>query len=162
MSTDHLIDNLRRATVQDSDREALGNVTQVYTDDTGHPSYVEISYGVIGLGNSLVPLDGSHLNGEDLVLAFPKDLIKDAPHHEPGKELTREREEEILRHYGLDSAVSGAGGAHPNHGDDRRARVGDSRTDRLRDPHGLGQLDDDGVAGSFGEVDPEDDAGPVR
>lgn len=141
MPTTPEIENLYRATVHEQSGEMLGNITQVYVDDADIPTYVEVSYGVVGLGTSLVPLHGSHLSGTRLTLGFPTKLIKKSPSHEPGKELPAEREGEILRHYGVDSPNGGrsaTGVSRPARGSDGRRdrRVGDSRTDELRDPYG--------------------------
>lgn len=141
-------DALYHAAVLDNGHEVIGSVSQVYADDTGTPSYVEVSHGIVGLGNSLVPLHGSTLTGDRLVLPFTHEQVKNAPDHEPGKELTSEREAAILRHFGLEAATETSHGlSRPKHGDGggRTGRVGDDLADRLRDPHGLDQYDDGGT-----------------
>ncbi len=97
MTTDLTIERLYRVAALDSEQEALGSVSQVYTDEAGQPSCVEVAHGVFGMGSSRVPVHGSKLTGGQLALGFPEDIIRDVPHHEPGKELAQEREQEILR-----------------------------------------------------------------
>ncbi len=74
------IADLVTATAFDRDGEKLGSVTEVYINDTtGQPDFVEVAHGLFGMDSSIVPLRGHRLDGENLQLAFSKDLIKDAP-----------------------------------------------------------------------------------
>ena len=51
----------------DSDGSKIGSVGQVYFDDrTGRPEWVTVKTGMFGMKESLVPLSGSHRNGEGL------------------------------------------------------------------------------------------------
>ena len=58
----------------------IGTVGQVYVNDqTGHPDWVTVNTGLFGLRESFAPLAGSSFSGDDLVLPFDKDVVKDAP-----------------------------------------------------------------------------------
>lgn len=104
MANNREIRELLDATAYDANGDKLGNVNEVYINDTsGQPDFVEINHGLFGMGSSLVPLRGHSLEGEELRLAFPKDRIKDAPNVDSDAHLSNEDQEELYRHYGLDN-----------------------------------------------------------
>lgn len=104
MANNREIRELLDATAYDVDGDKLGNVNEVYINDTsGQPDFVEINHGLFGMGSSLVPLRGHSLNGEELRLAFAKDRIKDAPNVDSDAHLSNEDQAELYRHYGLDN-----------------------------------------------------------
>lgn len=142
MSQPPQIDDLFRATAYDSSGEKLGAVRQVYLDNrSGQPSFIEVSHGLFGMGDSLVPLRGSRLNGEQLDLAFPKERIKDAPEFDSGEGMTGDQENELLRHYGVESAPEPSG-----YRDRRDERAGDRDDERAA-----------ATRGDVGENDRSDD-----
>ena len=58
----------------------IGTVGQVYLDDnTGQPDWVTVNTGLFGMRENFVPLRGARIDGEDLVLPFDKDVVKDSP-----------------------------------------------------------------------------------
>ncbi|HHU66837.1 PRC-barrel domain-containing protein [Corynebacterium sp.] len=96
------IADLVTATAFDRDGEKLGSVTEVYINDTtGQPDFVEVAHGLFGMDSSIVPLRGHRLDGENLQLAFSKDLIKDAPDIDDEAHLSDEEQERINAHFGL-------------------------------------------------------------
>ncbi|AIT61908.1 DUF2382 domain-containing protein [Corynebacterium doosanense] len=104
MANNREIRELLDATAYDVDGDKLGNVNEVYINDTsGQPDFVEINHGLFGMGSSLVPLRGHSLNGEELRLAFAKDRIKDAPNVDSDAHLSNEDQADLYRHYGLDN-----------------------------------------------------------
>ncbi|WP_051625627.1 DUF2382 domain-containing protein [Corynebacterium halotolerans] len=127
MSQNPQIDDLFRATAYDSSGEKLGAVRQVYLDNrSGQPSFIEVSHGLFGMGDSLVPLRGSRLEGEQLDLAFPKEWIKDAPEFESGEGMTGDQENKLLHHYGVESAPEASGYRDPRDARDERTDDGGS------------------------------------
>lgn len=104
MANNREIRELLDATAYDVDGDKLGNVNEVYINDTsGQPDFVEINHGLFGMSSSLVPLRGHSLNGEELRLAFQKDRIKDAPNVDSDAHLSNEDQADLYRHYGLDN-----------------------------------------------------------
>lgn len=99
---------LFNATAFDSQGEKLGDVKEIFVDDaSGQPTFVEVNHGLFGMNSSLVPLRGHRFNGsntDELVLAFPKDRIKDAPGIDSDAGLSVEEQNEIYRHYGITDA----------------------------------------------------------
>ncbi|GLU49242.1 PRC and DUF2382 domain-containing protein [Nocardiopsis ansamitocini] len=92
------------------DREGsnVGKIGQVYFDDqTQTPRWVTVHTGFFGMHESFVPLEGAQAAGEDLMVPFDKDLIKDSPRFEAGRHLSRDEEAELYRHYGVRPSVPG-------------------------------------------------------
>src|SRR5699024_12706147 len=92
------------------------------------------NHGLFGMGNSMVPLRGHSVEGNNLNLAFSKDKIKDAPEFDADKPLTPEEQTEIYEHYGISDAshVEGyTGGERPDQQarDNDQARTTDANTD---------------------------------
>ena len=96
------IEDLANATAVDANGEKVGDVQDVYVNDTtGQPDFVSVNHGLFGGGNSIVPLRGHTLRDGELHLAFPKDRIEDAPDLDENGHLTTEDQEAFYRHYGL-------------------------------------------------------------
>ncbi|MDN5707465.1 PRC and DUF2382 domain-containing protein [Corynebacterium casei] len=111
------VQDLLSATAYDNNGDKLGDVNEVFVDDdSGQPTFVDVNHGLFGMGNSLVPLRGHSIDGNNLTLAFPKDRIKDAPDFDTDKPLTPDQQTEIYDHYGISGAshVEGyTGGERP-------------------------------------------------
>lgn len=100
------IELIRGAVAHDNNGEKIGNVGEVYLDDqTGQPMWVTVNTGFFGMRTSFVPLDGSKLDGERLVLAHDKDLVKGAPQVDEDGHLDRAQEDELYRYYHLESGA---------------------------------------------------------
>ena len=96
------IEDLANATAFDVDGDKVGEVKDVYVNDTtGQPDFVSVNHGSFGGGESIVPLRGHTLRDGELHLAFPKDRIEDAPDLDENGHLTTEDQEAFYRHYGL-------------------------------------------------------------
>jgi uncharacterized protein (TIGR02271 family) len=98
--------------VLDSERNKIGKAGQVYLDDrTGEPAWVTVKTGLFGGAESFVPLAEGTVDGDDVVVPYAKDKVKDAPRIEDADgHLSRDEEAELYRYYGLadpDHAVAG-------------------------------------------------------
>ncbi|MGO3078574.1 PRC and DUF2382 domain-containing protein [Corynebacterium casei] len=138
------VQDLLSATAYDNNGDKLGDVNEVFVDDdSGQPTFVDVNHGLFGMGNSLVPLRGHSIDGNNLTLAFPKDRIKDAPDFDTDKPLTPDQQTEIYDHYGISGAshVDGyTGGERPG-----------TTTDTDTHSHGdAGATDTDAGAGVAG------------
>ncbi len=88
--------------VLSSSGDKIGGIGQVYLDDaTGEPSWVTAKTGLFGASESFVPLSGGSVRGDDVVVDYDKDKVKDAPQVEADGSITPEEEEELYRYYGL-------------------------------------------------------------
>ncbi len=92
---------LSGANVLGNDDSKLGKVENVYLDnETGRPEWASVKTGMFGGHVSLVPLAEADFDGTDLRVPFDKDLLKTAPHHDPGRELSPQDEQDLYQHYG--------------------------------------------------------------
>jgi uncharacterized protein (TIGR02271 family) len=89
------------------DGDSIGKVKDVYeaTDGSGG-TFATVNTGLFGGGSSFFPLDAADLRGDDVVVPFGKDVVKDAPRVENDEELTAPEEQRLYEYY---SQYSGAG-----------------------------------------------------
>ena len=136
--------------------EKVGDIGQVYLDDSsGTPTWVTVKTGLFGTAESFVPLEGARVEGENVVVAFDKQAIKDAPRVEADGSITPDEEQGLFRHYGLRSPSAGddlGDDRHAARHDDRDARVRGDRSDDLvpddRSARSLRGDDDDAMTRS--------------
>lgn len=96
------IENLlnRNGNVVGSDGGKIGSIGQLYADDdTGEPTWVTVKTGLFGTSQSFVPVDGARVEGDDLVVPYTKDHIKDAPRVDTDGHLEPEEEDRLYAHY---------------------------------------------------------------
>jgi uncharacterized protein (TIGR02271 family) len=91
----------RRAVVTEQG-DKVGSIGAVYLDDaTEEPTWVTVHTGLFGTKESFVPLAGASVEGDHLVVRYPRDLIRHAPSTERDGHLGPEDERTLYRHYGL-------------------------------------------------------------
>lgn len=103
MVTRENIETLGRASgdVVGQDGQKIGGIGELYVDDeTNQPTWVTVKTGLFGMKESFVPLDGADLRGEDLVVPYTKDQVKDAPRIDPDGHLEPGEEDRLYKHYG--------------------------------------------------------------
>jgi hypothetical protein len=99
-------------TAVDTDGEKVGKVADVYVvADTDSPEWLSVTTGLAGTRVSFVPIAGARRNGDDVVLAWPKDRIEGSPDADEQGELTVAEESALFAHYGLPYGEDAA--AHP-------------------------------------------------
>jgi hypothetical protein len=80
--------------------EKLGRIGQIYVDDqTSDPTWVTVKTGLFGTSESFVPLNQARLEGDDIIVDYDKDTIKNAPRIDPDGDLTPREELELFRYY---------------------------------------------------------------
>ncbi|MCW2546939.1 MAG: PRC-barrel domain protein [Mycobacterium sp.] len=95
--------------VIDSEGSKVAKVNVVFVDSaTGRPEWAAVKTGLFGGHVTLVPLVNASTSNDALSVAYTKDVIKDAPHHDPDVELSSVDEAELLRYYGLSAGNSGS------------------------------------------------------
>jgi sporulation protein YlmC with PRC-barrel domain len=88
-----------------SDGEKIGSIGQLYADDdTGEPTWVAVETGLFGASQSFVPVEGARIQGDDLVVPYTKDYVKDAPRVEADGHLEPEEEDRLYAHYERDGS----------------------------------------------------------
>jgi hypothetical protein len=108
----HTYDGWVGRTAYDNMGEKIGEITDIFYDDrTGRPEWVTVKTGLFK-GNTFVPIHGSQLihdpdddddDDDNLRLAFPKDMIKDAPRVDADSDhLSQTEEQELWSYYGYD------------------------------------------------------------
>lgn len=110
--SDEYTGSLTKATVIDSNGDKVGDVGQVFTDESGKPAFATVKTGWFGRHASVVPLQGAEIGEDQVRVFFTKDQIKDAPSLDSDTGLDRDGQDEVRRHYGL-----GALGAAATAGD---------------------------------------------
>ena len=99
--------HLNGTTVIGGDGEKLGSVDAVYYDNaTDEPAWVAVRSGLFGTRVTLVPLRRADYTDEELRVPFDKTQLRNAPHHDPGRELSSTDEADLYRYYGIDYALS--------------------------------------------------------
>lgn len=104
MLTKDNIDSLlnRHGNVRSTDGDRIGSIGQVYVDDAGgEPTWVTARTGLFGTSESFVPLEGAWIDGDDIVVPYSKDQVKDAPRIDIDGHLEPAEEERIYEHYQL-------------------------------------------------------------
>jgi uncharacterized protein (TIGR02271 family) len=78
----------------------IGSVGQVYLDDnTGQPDWVTVNTGLFGMRENFVPLRGARITGDDLVLPFDKDVVKDSPDIADASHLDPDEQQSLYAYY---------------------------------------------------------------
>jgi uncharacterized protein (TIGR02271 family) len=94
-----------KGSVLSSSGDKIGSVDQFYVDDaSGSISWVSVNTGLFGTSESYVPLDAATVQGNDVVVPYTKDQVKDAPKvNTEGGALSEDEQDELYRHYGVGS-----------------------------------------------------------
>jgi uncharacterized protein (TIGR02271 family) len=84
------------------DGSKIGSIGQVYLNDqTSQPEWVTTATGLFGTSESFVPLSEARVDGNDIVVPYAKDKVKDAPRVDADGHIEEQQEAELYRHYGL-------------------------------------------------------------
>jgi uncharacterized protein (TIGR02271 family) len=111
MARDYTPDSLFDATVNGSDGDKIGKVDEVYLDNnSGDPEWVSVKTGLFGSNVSLLPLAQATVSGGTITVPFDKAMVKNAPHHDPGAELSETDEADLYRYYGVNDTYGTVGG----------------------------------------------------
>jgi uncharacterized protein (TIGR02271 family) len=105
----------------------IGRIDDIYADDdTGQPEWLTVHTGMFGGHVSFVPLRGAQVQGDDLMVAYDKDQVKDAPRAEADGHLSEQEEDRLYDYYGV-----GAGFADTAYRGNEDTLTGtETRTDR--------------------------------
>ena len=103
--------------VRTTSGDKIGSLGQIYVDlSTGEPSWVTVKTGLFGMSESFVPLEGATDKGNDIVVNYDKETVKDAPRIDADRDLSPDEEETLYAHYGM---TSGSGHRDWDKGRDR-------------------------------------------
>lgn len=108
-----------------SDGSKIGSIGQIYADDeTNEPTWVTVKTGLFGSNESFAPLASATQDGNDLVVPYTKDKVKDAPNVAPDGHLTPQEEDELYSYYELSTGTARAGKDYDANTDAGRGTVG--------------------------------------
>lgn len=101
---------LDRGAVRSADGRRLGRVGQLFRSDSdGESTWVSIDHGDGNDGlQTLVPMAGSTVEGDDLQIAYPADAITGAPQVAVGAPVSGDDERRVRAFYALDHATGSA------------------------------------------------------
>ena len=128
LAKEHIDDLLQRnGNVLSTDGDKIGSIGQVYADDdNGQPTWVTAKTGLFGTSESFVPLEGARAEGDDILVPYTKDQVKDAPRVDTDGHLEPAEEERLYAHYSL-------GGGSQTYTDATAGRDADYREADLAD-----------------------------
>jgi Domain of unknown function (DUF2382)/PRC-barrel domain len=88
--------------------ERIGKLDEFFLDaETDLPAWGAVTSGLFGRRRSLVPLsEAEAISERELQVPFDKDRVFSAPQADPDVELSRDEEEALYRHYGLDYSAT--------------------------------------------------------
>ena len=87
-------------TAVDAQGNKIGSVGQVYVnDESGVPDWVTVNTGLFGMKENFAPLHGATFNGDDLVLPFDKDVVKDSPDVADSAHLDPDEQQALYGYY---------------------------------------------------------------
>lgn len=102
MSTTNDPATLIGATVFDRDRDKIGTVGQVYVDPrTNQPLWASVKTGLFGTSETFVPIDAATVADDEIVVAYEKEFVKDAPRIDPDGALSEDEEQSLYTYYDL-------------------------------------------------------------
>jgi hypothetical protein len=95
-------------TVVDRSGEKIGKLEEIFLDaESGKPAWGSVGSGLFGRRQSLLPLSEVEAVEDQLRVPFDRDHVLGAPRTEPDVELSRDEEETLYSHYGLDYSSGG-------------------------------------------------------
>jgi len=107
MNKDELLQR-RGQDLHDSHGDKIGKIDEIYLDrETDEPEWALVNTGLFGTKSSFVPLRDASEHDGTLSVPYEKSQVKEAPNLEPDGELSHEQEDELYRHYALETATRG-------------------------------------------------------
>jgi uncharacterized protein (TIGR02271 family) len=90
----------RGRTVVSSDGDKIGKLEEIYLDtETGGPEWATVTTGLFGTQQTFVPLAEATPRGEEVVVPYDKDQVKQAPAVDPDGQLSHDEEARLYDHY---------------------------------------------------------------
>jgi PRC-barrel domain len=93
-------------TVYDQDYEKIGNVDDLFLDQSDHPEYIGVKMGFLGTRTTLIPFQMARVNDARQIIevAADKETLKNGPTFDDDREITPQFENEVYSYYGLQRA----------------------------------------------------------
>jgi hypothetical protein len=93
-------------TVYDQAYEKIGNVDDLFLDQSDHPEYIGVKMGFLGTRTTLIPFQMARVNDARQIIevAADKETLKNGPTFDDDREITPQFENEVYSYYGLQRA----------------------------------------------------------
>lgn len=103
MITKEQIPHVIGHTAYDQSHKKIGEVGQVFLDnETGEPEWLTVRTGMFGTKETFVPLRPTEVHGDEVMVPFKQEQIKEAPKVDiEGGELPASEEARLYEYYGL-------------------------------------------------------------
>ena len=90
-------------TVYDQDYEKIGNVDDLFLDESDHPEYIGVKMGFLGTRTTLIPFQMARVNDarQLIKVAADKETLKNGPTFDDDREITPQFENGVYSYYGL-------------------------------------------------------------
>ena len=90
-------------TVYDQHYEKIGNVDDLFLDESDQPEYLGVKMGFLGTRTTLIPFQMARVNDtqQTIKVAADKETLKNGPTFDDEREITPEFENEVYSYYGL-------------------------------------------------------------
>lgn len=94
-------------TVYDNAGDKIGKVDELFVDEDDREEYIGVKMGFLGRRSTLIPMDIVRVNERErtVEVAESKEAVGEAPTYEDN-DITSEYEDNIRRHFGLESLES--------------------------------------------------------
>ena len=90
----------RGKTVIDRDGEKAGTLGALYLDEDDRPAFGGVQTGLFRRRESMVPLDGARVVGDDVQIPYSLEQVRSAPNVDVDVTLTDEEQDRLAEHYG--------------------------------------------------------------
>lgn len=97
---------LEGASVEGLEGQAIGTAVHVFHDDSGRPQWVTVKAGLLGTGESFVPLREAVFEAGVIKVPYRKSQVDDAP-NVVGEHLQAADQESLYNYYGLSQHLQG-------------------------------------------------------
>jgi hypothetical protein len=136
-----------------NDGDKIGSIAGFYVDeDSGEPLWVAARTGLFGGSQSLIPLQGSRIEDNDILVPYTRDQVKDAPRVAEDGNLDQEEEDRLFEHYGTGTtytdATRGTDETATYNPDDKTTGTGGRHTTGTIGHHTSGRTGGDGTTRS--------------
>jgi hypothetical protein len=116
-------------TVYDQHYERIGQVDDLFVDESDQPEYIGVKTGFLGMKSTLIPMELARVNDRRKLIevAADKHTITEGPAFDDDEEITRDHEARIYGYYGLQHPgfQEGTGGYSGYYASDTGGRTGE-------------------------------------
>ena len=90
-------------TVYDQDYEKIGNVDDLFLDQSDQPEYIGVKMGFLGTRTTLIPVQMARVNDarQLIEVAADKETLKNGPTFDDDREITPQFENGVYSYYGF-------------------------------------------------------------